>query len=144
MKRYLRAACVAILCMVTLTGCSTVRKNREISQSVRKNVIDFYENMSQAYYLLAVGYLRLYKAAQSEGDEAAARQYRTDAMMYKKFSDELRASIRAWRNDFGIETNETGESSDSVAIPEAFPDESPVVQPETVPKEDTLETPANP
>ena len=125
MKRDWRAICAAILCMATLTGCSTVRKNREIAQSVRKNVIDFYENMSQAYYLLAVGYLRLHKAAQSQGDEEAARQYLNDAVMYKKFSDELRASIKAWREDFRIETEEAEEPSGTVAVPGAFPDEPP-------------------
>jgi hypothetical protein len=109
------------------TGCmwtQTVRDHERISQRMRKDIIDFYENMAQSYYLLGYGYFNLYKDALAENNEAAADMYRKNAIAYKRHYEELMNSLKIMREEYGLPasdkdlTSGAGESALSPEIPE--------------------------
>jgi hypothetical protein len=92
------------------TGCLTlpsVRENQEISQRIRKDMVDFYENMAQTYYLLGYEYFKLYKEATDAKNDEAAKQYLNNARLYKQYYEDLKASVDLMRERFGMPKSES-------------------------------------
>ncbi|KPL08976.1 hypothetical protein AMJ85_07400 [candidate division BRC1 bacterium SM23_51] len=95
--------------VVFCTSCVTmpsVRRNEDISRRIRKDMIDFYENMAQAYWLLGFGYYELHKEAVASDSTEAAEKYRKHAALYKTYAEDLKKSVDVWRKSL-----ETPESS---------------------------------
>ena len=89
-----------IACVALSTGCvtaSSLSENRQISQRLHKDMADFYDNMAQAYYLLGYEYYKLYKEASDMKNEAAAKQYYNNSVIYKQYYDDLKASVDLMR-----------------------------------------------
>lgn len=147
--RGMRVVAVAVSCLFLSSACITprsVRENRRISRLIRKDLIDFYENMSQAYYVLGLGYYRLHKIAMTRDDLEAAKQYQSDAIMYKKFSEDLKAVVEAWRKDYNVpveaemEADPTGPTKVvpapvDIPMPPESPDLDVPAAPDDVPSE---------
>lgn len=101
---------VAVGGLVFCAGCAgmpSVQRNEEISHRIRKDMVDFYENMAQAYYLLGYGYYRLHTDALAEKDEAAAERYRRNASLYKEYYEDLMQTVRLMRQSFGLPESES-------------------------------------
>jgi len=100
--RSVRLVPVAVLCGVLCSGClwtRTVKESREISRRLHKDMIDFYENMAQAYYLLGYDYYKLHKEALKNNDKAAAEQYLHNAARYKQFYQDLMETVKMMRKE---------------------------------------------
>ncbi len=87
------------------------RHNEELQKQVHKDILTFYENMAQAYWVLAYDCFLLGEEAQAAKNEALAQQYIKRADMYKRYSEDLKASLRATQGSLGMsppaETAET-------------------------------------
>jgi hypothetical protein len=59
--------------------------------------------MAQAYYLLGFGYYQLHKEALANQNTAAAEQYENNAVLYKRYYDDLMSSVDLMRKEFAIE-----------------------------------------
>jgi hypothetical protein len=124
---------VGLLLCIGCTWTQTVRDHERISQRMRKDIIDFYENMAQSYYLLGYGYFNLYKDALAENNEAAADMYRKNAIAYKRHYEELMNSLKVMREEYGLPASDrdlTGGAGESALSPEvpvspASPDGDP-------------------
>jgi hypothetical protein len=124
MKR--RAVFLAVIGSLALgTACLTtpsVRQNEEISQRLHKDMADFYDNMSQAYYLLGYEYYKLYQEALDAKNEEAAKQYLNNARIYKQYFEDLKTYVDLMRKEYGLSKPAarppaTDESKAPTAIP---------------------------
>lgn len=128
----------AVGCVAMSTGCLTmpsVRENERISQRIRKDMIDFYENMAQAYYLLGYEYYKLYREATDAKNDQAAKQYLNNARLYKQYYDDLIASINVMRRNFGLPASEAKAQAFSASAPTRSEDEPTTSRTVVVPVE---------
>jgi len=94
---------------------STVRQNEEVSRRIRRDMVDFYENMAQAYYLLGFEYYKLYDQAVNAKDVEAAKQYYHNARLYKQYYQDLMDSVNVMRESFGMPKREDRMSTATVS-----------------------------
>ena len=86
-------------------GCVTpqsVRQNEQIYEKMCNDMIRFYDNMSQAYYILGYDCFVLSEQARSSKNDAAADLYLSHARRYKGYSEELKQSAQEMRQREGL------------------------------------------
>lgn len=79
-----------------------MRENDEISQRIRKDMADFYENMAQAYFLIGYEYHKLYLEAKEANNDDAAKQYYNNACIYKQYYQDLSNTVKVMRASMGL------------------------------------------
>ena len=108
-----------------------LQESREIAKRLEKDMIDYYENMAQAYYLLGFGYFQLYVEAEKH-KLPEADQYRNMAALYKRHYEDLKESTAILRSRLGEPQAPTAGPTFEPEAP-AVPPDTPVLEPEPAP-----------
>ncbi|MCX8036505.1 MAG: hypothetical protein N3D11_05510 [Candidatus Sumerlaeia bacterium] len=95
-------AALGVACATPWSLSRAQRHNEELQQQVHRDILTFYENMAQAYWVLAYDCFLLSEEAQAAKNEALAQQYAKRADMYKRYSEDLKASLRATQESLSM------------------------------------------
>lgn len=127
-------AALGVACATPWSLSRAQQRNEELQQQIYRDILTFYENMAQAYWVLAYDCFLLSEEAQAAKNEALAQQYSKRADMYKRYSEDLKASLRATQESLGmIRPAETAAPTSASETPPAV-NPGPAAQPSAAPE----------
>jgi hypothetical protein len=120
LRRLLIAAALAAP-LILLNGCVRVilEESREIARQMHEDQVDFYEHLATSYYLLGYEYFNLARDMKEQKKEEESQEMAYRAKVYYEHSEDLTASAKLLRIQYGIDSKEPKFEQDAEA--EALP-----------------------